>query len=253
MYGTYSLTLLSPPHPPPSPRTPRQPPPPHPAPPPPTPPHSPVPRPRGHEGRCRVARQHHRRPQLPRQLHQLPRLPGLLLRRELGTREGASPPPPHALLPPLPLLPNPPHTARLHACAPMRPHTSGCCRAGRLGERVRGGVGSRAMSLLTPESDERRESSRGRSAPGRGGGAKQVRIPADPAGPHTDRLRTTSRSLAENPRAARRLTRATSSSTRPNCSASDDAMRHDRRTALCHTCRGVFVCSSRLFQLRLSK
>merc|ERR1712106_638027 len=39
---------------------------------------------------------------------------------------------------------------------------------------------------------------------------------------HGERLRTTSRSLAEHrkERSARRLTRATSSSTRPNCSAS---------------------------------
>ena len=96
---------------------------------------------------------------------------------------------------PCPSCPTPPRTARLHACTPIRPHTSGCCRAGRLGERVRGRVGACAMSLLTPEAAERREGPRGRSAPRRGGGApKQVRIPADPSGPHTDRLRSTSRS-----------------------------------------------------------
>ena len=134
-------------------------------------------------------------------------------------------------------------------CTLTRPHTSGCCCAGRLGERVRGRVGACAMSLLTPEAAERREGPRGRSTPGRGGGApKQVRVPADPSGPHTDRLRSTSRSLAENRRAARRLTRATSSSTRPNWAASrDDAMRHDRRTAFCHTPAVVrVVCSSSL-------
>ena len=37
--------------------------------------------------------------------------------------------------------PTPPHTARLHACAPMRPHTSGCCRAGGLVRGCEGALG----------------------------------------------------------------------------------------------------------------
>jgi hypothetical protein len=122
------------------------------------------------------------------------------------------------------LLPTPCPT-RTHARA--RAHTH---RTARLPARPRARTPARphartpAMSHLTSEAVERGGGPRSCWAPGRGA-PKQVRVPADSPGPYTDRLRTTSRSLAEDrqERAARRLTRATSSSTRPNCSAS----RHD--------------------------
>ena len=197
MYGVYSLALLSPPRPPRSPRThphatPSHP---HPAPPPRPPTRSPRP------GRVAMkddaASEDSTTSALNCRDSFINCLGFLDCFSDANSARGKARRPrlltPYLL--PCPSCPTPPRTARLHACTPIRPHTSGCCRAGRLGERVRGRVGACAMSLLTPEAAERREGPRGRSAPRRGGGApKQVRIPADPSGPHTDRLRSTSRS-----------------------------------------------------------
>ena len=133
------------------------------------------------------------------------------------------------------LLPTPCPT-RTHARA--RAHTH---RTARLPARPRARTPARphartpAMGHLTSEAAERGGSPRSCWAPGRGA-PKQVRVPADSPGPYTDRLRTTSRSLAEDrqERAARRLTRATSSSTRPNCSASRHDGVHGRNNIFLH-------------------